>query len=158
MDLYSLDVEVDDISASIEEDLTLNDPLTTLRIIRQSPNDFTKFPDLPMELRLKIWDEVAMHPRLVELRMIFSYSIGEEPGVETEGSDAHKQHGPTTVTDRTRRPPSVIQANKEARNRTLPFYVNFLEMYDIPKPLNGYVFFNPKVDYIFFGEQAKSRR
>ncbi|TAQ91016.1 hypothetical protein B7494_g601 [Chlorociboria aeruginascens] len=111
---------------------------------------FTRFKDIPAELRLKIWGMVAREERIIELEHEFG------PGTPDDGIDYHdgvnRTHEKFQVTKRSSRPPALIEVNAEAREEGLKFYQLCTVCNGETK--NTKVYFNKDVDIIYFGEQS----
>jgi hypothetical protein len=75
---------------------------------------FTVFPELPPELRLKIWRVAAFHPRAFD----FDYP---------HSNPKERVRLYNDLKDRLRRVPSALQVNHESRTEALMHYTNHWE-------------------------------
>jgi len=111
--------------------------------------DFNRFGQLPVELRLKIWNFAAQEPRLIEI---------EYPEKEDEDSifflNIRTGHSGFQVSRRSRIPPSILQVNAEARAEGLRWFErrNFNSFREENEKFK--IYYNPDSDIIFFGDQS----
>jgi hypothetical protein len=116
-------------------------------------DQFTLFPKLPPELRMKIWKEACSEPRIVEID-IFTYPVE----IRTTG---------TTAIDydyRTRTPaPAVLHVYSEARQMGLKHYnrtfrrASFFEAKDVEEQII-YVNFEEDTVYLSLGKEQVERQ
>ncbi|KAE8452859.1 hypothetical protein EG329_013131 [Mollisiaceae sp. DMI_Dod_QoI] len=98
--------------------LTLPSPRSLL--CQSPPSEFTKFPELPMELRIKIWDHASFFQRNIN---IWLRTLGElrvknyTPGSWTAAED-FESHEFVTNTE----PPTLLHTCKESREVGLQRY------------------------------------
>ncbi len=106
--------------------------------------DFHLFPKLPTEIRLKIWNSIAQHPRIVAVEFLVEEFIddlddedlgSEEPATWMEWSPR--------VCPQSRQPP-LLQINQEAREEGSRIY----EYRRIFGSSENY-YFNPDVDILY---------
>jgi len=97
---------------------------------------FHPFPELPIELRTKIWDEAALVPRIVKIGVI-----------ETE-ENLHQRR----ITYKTRTPvPALLRANQESRKQGLKYYsLSFGSTSDYIDMKLDTIYINFKVDLVYF--------
>lgn len=128
-------------------------PDTGPRLLR-----FELFPRLPKEIRLKIWQEAANQPRVVEIRQNIDWVYDGED----YGSPAHLYYSPTPL-------PSIFYANYESRSVAMKDYLlsssnredTPVVVYNIgsevlrrpPLPSNEpppVILYNPAIDILYF--------
>ncbi|KAF7853419.1 hypothetical protein EAF04_010711 [Stromatinia cepivora] len=90
-------------------------------------NTFPRFSELPYELRLKIWELVAFHKRILELNYCIVDKIFLNLGL----------------------PPAILHTNRESREVALRFYNQSFSTDEKP----GRIYFNPVCDTIFFSSR-----
>jgi hypothetical protein len=103
-----------------------------------NPMSFTLFPQLPAELRIKIWVLSLPDPRIVAL----NYSHAPfDPSYRTLRDQAMRGcTSPTAI-------PSILHTSREARHEALLFYnLSFNIHHGTAK-----IFFNPAIDVLYFG-------
>jgi hypothetical protein len=126
---------------------------------------FTIFPNLPIELRRKIWEMVAHFPRLLEVQ------------TETwEGMEYHPyRHSYGNMSLASRKTPLMLHVSREAREEGLRFYQPLSFSFTGPRDpslwtvdhtpapprdpeikhiLVGELYYNPKADIILFGHST----
>jgi hypothetical protein len=88
----------------------ITNPLSTADIFPETKPFHTKFPifsELPIELRLRIW-QFAAHPRVIELR--------------SWGDTQRNPYTPIKYSITPHKPPSILQINSESRQEGLRIY------------------------------------
>jgi hypothetical protein len=109
--------------------------------LEDSVQGFYLFPDLPIELRLKIFKLAARHSRIIEI----------EAGKHgTQGANWSR------VTPRSRGIPPILLVNREAREETLKFYavVSFDRATHLINSWGRNIYFNAVDDILLFGENT----
>ena len=109
--------------------------------MEDSVQGFYLFPDLPIELRLKIFKLAARHSRIIEIE-----------------ARKHSTQEPnwTRVTPRSRRIPPILLVNREARGEALKFYtmVSFDQETHFINSRDRNIYFNAVDDILLFGENT----
>ncbi|KAI1852391.1 hypothetical protein JX265_003842 [Neoarthrinium moseri] len=110
----------------------------------QGPRSFTRFNDLPPELRIKIWQQSLPGPRTVAVKSPYAQRQPSPKSLE----DAVAQHGDDVETwTSTTQIPALLHVNAEARHEALKHYRLSLAV-GISQP-RVYVDFSR--DTLFFG-------
>jgi hypothetical protein len=107
-----------DVPASAHQDLVSTDGALSLIEIAKSCTEFTCFPELPPELRLKIWTEVCQQAHVVNTRLRFKkgYMIAELLLLmQTENGEAYSLLSPSGI-------PAILAVAVEARLVGLEHY------------------------------------
>ncbi|KUJ12827.1 uncharacterized protein LY89DRAFT_672948 [Mollisia scopiformis] len=107
--------------------------------------EFQKFPDLPIELRLRIWDYASEQPRIIEL----------QSGTRTlNHADEINRLPPQSwvkVSVHGRQTPAILHVSREAREEGLKHYtLTNLESRDYPA-VERPCYYNSRLDTIYFG-------
>lgn len=107
-------------------------------------NEFTLFPTLPVELRLKIWGIIIAQPRLIELE-----SLKVPAGVDPRTFD----HCGFRVAFPSLQLPRILHVCKESREEAKKSYrqITFTTFDTLDDPD---VYYNPSADVIYFGPNA----
>ncbi|PMD36915.1 hypothetical protein L207DRAFT_586601 [Hyaloscypha variabilis F] len=115
-----------------------------------SANAFYLFPELPVEMRFKIWGYTALHSRFIEIEWGPEFRNGYDlGGVVCAGSDFRRRVSPAS-----RQPPAIFHVSREARDEAKKNYQ--LRTFDTKTPnhTERYIYYNPNCDIIYFGEES----
>lgn len=99
---------------------------------------FVVFPNLPSEIRCKIWYWAGHVPRIIEIRRRVVQFIQRQPSWAAD-------HG---LVQKSRLVPAVLQVNREARYEAGKVYQMRLFDRVEGRPIH----FNPRADIVYFGE------
>jgi hypothetical protein len=116
---------------SMQHNLGVSEPLSA----------FTVFPNLPLEMRTKIWKAAAHIPRIIEV------------GFGPAGGFTSFNHHLRTVSRTCRRAPAVLHTSHEARTEGLRYYImtdDFNSFHYHNRP----IYFNGVCDIVYFGDNS----
>ncbi|KAI1405739.1 hypothetical protein F4819DRAFT_482457 [Hypoxylon fuscum] len=125
-------------------DNTMEQTLSRLTSKAQAPTTFTKFNELPPELRIKIWQHAMPESRTVVVKSPYPSQRHTPRSLEEAMSDSHDQEDTWYSTTQI---PALLHVNAEARHEALKHYKLSLGVGDAQPRV--YVDFNR--DTIFFG-------
>lgn len=106
---------------------------------------FPKFPKLPTELRLEIWQWVARVPRVIEIRSVAGVTMGS---FETMDFDFYADESKGIRTNA--KVPTILLVNNEARQEGLKFYQLSLGL--VGSEVHTYVNFEVDTIDLTFGD------
>lgn len=139
-------------------------------------NTFERFQELPKELRRLIWQAVLAHPRLIEIEgyeLKISERLWDSRGDVTE---YYRNHARPRVSRKSSNAPAVLQVNQESRGEAMAHVCVLthsrcsrsqeycsLSQYHMRcfdtrvawgQGRRGYIYFNPAVDILYFGQKT----
>ncbi|CAG8981247.1 hypothetical protein HYALB_00003845 [Hymenoscyphus albidus] len=111
---------------------------------------FHKFSELPAEIRVQIWTEVMSWPHIIEIE----YGPIVRNNENMLDTNCFGKHTIRRVCPNSRKPPAILHVNQEARGEALKVYQ--LRTLDTRSPGHAEkeIYFNPKVDIVYLGEEA----
>jgi hypothetical protein len=114
---------------------------TSTNLQHPALTEFTLFPKLPKELRIKVWELAAREPRIVEVCQLqdakYITHSTQEDNYETTNSAPF--YSPTAI-------PVILHINKESRIIALENYL--LSFPNGAEPAQ--IYYNPTVDILYF--------
>ncbi|CAG8951065.1 hypothetical protein HYFRA_00006463 [Hymenoscyphus fraxineus] len=118
--------------------------------ISQPLTTFHKFSELPAEIRVQIWAEVMSWPHIIEIE----YGPIMRNNENMLDTNCFGKHTIRRVCPNSRKPPTILHVNQEARGEALKVYQ--LRTLDTRSPGHAEkeIYFNPKVDIVYLGEEA----
>lgn len=127
------------------------DLFTGREALRDEAASFSRFPSLPSEIRLLVWEQFLSRPRIVRARLKYDgdwqRGASGSPAAEEEGN--RTSTAPYYLRLNRRYPPSVLmRVSSEAREAALRFYRLPLRRGLVPGRAGPPVMINPEHDFL----------